>query len=70
MGDGANTIFCRITCVVEKVLKDRYKREFIEVVCPICRITKIIAVPEEDIPNCEKCRKPMVIKEILTEGKY
>lgn len=56
--------------MVEKVLKDRYKREFIEVVCPICRITKIIAVPEETIPNCEKCRKPMVIKEILTEGKY
>ena len=54
----------------EKFFKARYKREFIEVVCPICRMTKIIAVPEEEIPKCDKCRRPMVIKEILTEGKY
>lgn len=49
---------------------DRYKREFIEVACPVCDQRKIICLPEESIPMCEFCKVEMVIKEILTEGKY
>lgn len=49
---------------------DRYRREFIEVACPMCDQRKIICVPEESIPTCEFCKIEMVIKEILTEGKY
>lgn len=48
----------------------RYEREFIEVACPICKQSKIICVPEEEIPKCDYCRVQMNIKEILTEGKY
>ena len=51
-------------------LAQRYAREFIEVGCPICKQTKIICLPEEQIPRCEFCKVEMVIKEILTEGKY
>ena len=51
-------------------IKDRYKREFVEVICPKCRRTQIIAVPEESMPRCEDCKRDMVIKEVLTEGKY
>lgn len=52
------------------LFSDRYKREFVEVACPICDQRKIICVPEESIPICEFCKVEMVIKEILTEGKY
>ena len=55
---------------MERILKDRYKREFVEVVCPVCRESKIIALPEEPMPKCDKCKRDMVIKEVLTEGKY
>lgn len=51
-------------------LKGRYKRDFVEVVCPRCRTTRIIVVPEESMPRCENCRVEMLIKEVLTEGKY
>ncbi len=51
-------------------LKDRYKREAIEVSCPICGQNQIVYLPEEEIPSCPNCRKKMIIKEILTEGKY
>jgi hypothetical protein len=51
-------------------LAERYKHEFVEVACPICDQRKIICVPDEPIPNCEFCRVPMIIKEVLTEGKY
>lgn len=51
-------------------LKDRYRREFVEVVCPKCRKIQIIAVPEEPMPRCEICKRDMIIKEVLTEGKY
>lgn len=53
-----------------ELLKNRYKREFIEVACPKCKQTKIICLPEEKIPTCEFCRVTMIIKEVLTEGKY
>jgi ribosomal protein S27E len=49
---------------------DRYEREFVEVACPICGTRRIICLPEESLPKCEICRKEMIIKEILTEGKY
>lgn len=52
------------------LFKDRYKREFIEVYCPRCKSSRIICLPEEEIPRCEVCKIPMIIKEVLTEGKY
>jgi ribosomal protein S27E len=61
---------CKELVGMGRVLKDRYKREFVEVVCPTCRRTQIIAVPEEPMPKCVKCRLERVIKEVLTEGKY
>ena len=48
----------------------RYDREFVEVACPICGTRKIICLPEESIPKCEICRREMILKEVLTEGKY
>lgn len=51
-------------------LSGRYHREFVEVICPQCRQTRIIAVPEEPMPRCEICKREMIIKEVLTEGKY
>ena len=53
-----------------ELLKNRYKREFVEVACPKCKQTKIICLPEEEIPMCEFCKVRMIIKEVLTEGKY
>lgn len=53
-----------------KVLKDRYKREPVEIVCPICKQSKIIYLPEEEIPKCPNCKVLMIIKEVLVEGKY
>ena len=53
-----------------ELLKNRYKREFVEVACPKCKQTKIICLPEEEVPMCEFCKLRMNIKEVLTEGKY
>jgi hypothetical protein len=53
-----------------KTLKDRYKRELVEVHCPVHQISKIISLPEEKMPVCPVCKKTMIIKEVLTEGKY
>lgn len=52
------------------ILSGRYRREFVEVACPVCDQRRIICLPEESIPRCEFCKVEMVIKEILTEGKY
>ena len=49
---------------------DRYRREFVEVGCPVCDQRKIICLPEESMPKCDFCKAEMVIKEVLTEGKY
>ena len=54
----------------EHAIKDRFSRAFIEVWCPHCKQSKIIAVPAEAVPKCDFCRQEMVIKEVLTEGKY
>lgn len=51
-------------------IRGRFKREFVEVYCPICKQSKIIALPDEPMPDCEYCKRPMVIREVLTEGKY
>ncbi|WP_461210952.1 hypothetical protein [Desulfocurvus sp. DL9XJH121] len=51
-------------------MKDRYKREAVEVHCPVHKISRIIYLPEEKMPNCPVCGKKMIIKEVLTEGKY
>lgn len=53
-----------------EILKDRYAREFVEVVCPQCRQTRIVCLPDEPLPQCDDCKITMVIKEVLTEGKY
>ncbi len=52
------------------VLKERYKREAVEVGCPKCDRRQIIYLPDEEIPDCPVCRIKMIIKEVLTEGKY
>lgn len=52
------------------VLKNRYKREAVEVHCPQCKRSQIIYLPEESMPDCPICKKKMIIKEILIEGKY
>ncbi|MBI9088248.1 MAG: hypothetical protein JEZ12_03435 [Desulfobacterium sp.] len=52
------------------VFKKRYKREAVEVGCTKCDRRQIIYLPDEEIPDCPTCRIKMVIKEVLTEGKY
>ena len=42
----------------------------VEVICSKCRLTQIVYFPKEPMPICPKCRVEMVVKEILTEGKY
>lgn len=54
-------------------MKSRVKgqrQEAVEVVCPKCRQTQIVYFPKENMPVCQHCRVEMVLKEILTEGKY
>ena len=48
---------------------DRSKREPIEVICPKCRYTEIIYLPVDDLPLCPTCNIPMLINELLDEGK-
>jgi len=45
------------------------RNEPVEVMCPKCEHTEIVFIPKEEIPKCPKCKKQMVVKEILTEGK-
>lgn len=54
----------------ENPFSGRYQREFVEVACPICDQRKIICLPEESMPKCDYCKVEMVLKEVLTEGKY
>jgi ribosomal protein S27E len=41
----------------------------VEVVCPKCQRTEIVYIPKEQIPSCPDCRTPMVLRELLREGK-
>ena len=43
--------------------------EPVEIVCPKCQRTKIIYLPKETIPKCEECDVPMILRELLREGK-
>lgn len=47
----------------------RSKKEAIEVICPKCKRTEIIYLPDEEMPKCEHCNIRMVIRELLDEGK-
>jgi DNA-directed RNA polymerase subunit RPC12/RpoP len=45
------------------------KKEAIEVICPRCRRTEIMNLPDEEMPRCPDCRVRMVFRELLKEGK-
>ena len=50
-------------------MSKKEKREAVETVCPKCRRTEIVYLPDEDVPMCPRCRVRMVIRELLNEGK-
>ncbi len=54
---------------MKKMSKDQHPKA-VEVICPKCRQTQIVYFPKETMPVCQQCRVDMVLKEILTEGKY
>lgn len=47
----------------------RGEKEPIQVLCPNCRHTEIVYLPLPDLPKCPECGIPMVIEELLDEGK-
>ena len=47
----------------------RDKREAVQVKCPKCKLTQIIYIPEESLPDCPDCKIQMNIEELLGEGK-
>ena len=47
----------------------REKQEAIEIICPKCKRTEIIYSPKEEISKCPDCKRQMVIRELLDEGK-
>ena len=51
-------------------MKNGEKIEVVEAKCPKCDHTAIVYLPKEPMPQCPKCRVQMVVKEVLTEGKY
>ncbi|PIE68809.1 MAG: hypothetical protein CSA21_05570 [Deltaproteobacteria bacterium] len=53
-----------------EIFRNRYRREAVEVVCPLCKHSQIVYFPEEEMPRCPQCNKKMIVKEVLTEGKY
>jgi len=48
---------------------DRGKQEPVEVICPKCRYTEIVYIPDEEVPLCPRCNIQMSINELLDEGK-
>ena len=48
---------------------DCSKKEPVEIICPKCRYTEIIYLPVDTFPLCPKCKIPMLISELLDEGK-
>jgi hypothetical protein len=48
---------------------ERGKKEPVQIVCPRCRHTEIIYLPQEQFPRCPDCDIPMIIAELLDEGK-
>ncbi len=55
---------------IMEIFRNRYRREAVEVVCPLCKHSQIVYFPEEEMPRCPQCNKKMIVKEVLTEGKY
>lgn len=53
----------------EVYIMEKIKKEAIEVICPRCRYTEIAYLPCEDFPRCPQCHIPMMINELLDEGK-
>jgi len=47
----------------------RDKREPVQIKCPKCKLTQIIYIPEESLPDCPDCKIQMNIEELLDEGK-
>ncbi len=47
----------------------RGRKEAVQIICPKCRFTEIVYLPMDDLPLCPECRTPMVIQELLDEGK-
>ena len=41
----------------------------VELICLKCKRTEIHYLTTEDIPKCSDCNVPMVIREVLREGK-
>lgn len=57
-----------------KVTGKKTKRKFhetgaVELICLKCKRTEIHYLSAEEIPKCSDCNVPMVIREILREGK-
>ncbi|WP_167512631.1 hypothetical protein [Oceanidesulfovibrio marinus] len=55
--------------MAEKKREKRERSEAAEVMCPKCGKTEIVYIPQEEVPMCPICKRQMVIKELLTEGK-
>ncbi len=47
----------------------RGRHEPAQILCPRCRHTEIIYLPVQDLPRCPECKTPMIIQELLDEGK-
>lgn len=59
----------REASMAEKKREKRERSEAAEVMCPKCGKTEIVYIPQEEVPMCPICKRQMVIKELLTEGK-
>ena len=47
----------------------RGELEPVQILCPKCRHTEIIYLPVDDLPKCSDCETPMILEELLDEGK-
>lgn len=47
----------------------RSDREPVEFICPRCKRTEIFYLPTDQELKCPDCKRNMVIKEVLAEGK-
>lgn len=48
---------------------ERGKREPVQLLCPRCRHTEIAYLPCDPFPRCPHCDIPLLIGELLDEGK-
>ena len=54
---------------IRKAAAKKRRTDPIEVICPKCQHTEIVYLSDEEMPRCPECRKEMVFKEVLKEGK-